>query len=703
MADWLVVLAEATVRGSVLIAVAALAAWLLRRRAAAVRSVVWQVVACAIVALPMLSETVPRWRFDVPEVVSTSRIAIVSRLHERAGALVAEPTRGDGGSAQDERASPAIQAEARTGEANDVGWTPWLIVALFAVWATGALVAIGQLVLSLYRLGLIERRSRPVDAGDLGAHVGVLAEISVPSRVRVLEGPARMAPMTWGVLRPRVLIPAGWDRWPTPVAAAVLAHELAHVRRHDLARQLPWDVACVLFWFNPLVAVAAGQARLECEQACDDEVVEHGFSPIRYADALVALARELRGTGMARVPALGGGGAGELTKRIAAMLDPSRARRASRPAAFAAASLLAIVSVVAASASFAAKAEIDATIEGEVGRALDSAFTALAGRGLSGSVLVATHRGVVFAKGYGFADRSRRIPAAATTRYHVAGITKAFTATAVVDLIDRRLVSADAPVARYLPELRGHAGEVTVHQLLTHTDGLGHPGPVSRNAGAAAFLEALGRTPRAFAPGSDYQSTDVGHSVLAALVERVAGQSFDAYLRRRFIEPAGMAHTSLRLGREWRDEPIAVGYVGGGATEAEPGVDSWGVRGSRGLVTTVHDLHRWYTALASGRLVRQSALDLMFEPYWRTEKPFEQGYGWLLYDGTAVLPFRGTPIPVRRRSGREPGFEAEMVHDPNGGWFAAALLNADNGRRLDAIAAIRAIMNANPPPVAASR
>ena len=703
MLDWLVVLAEATVRGSVLIAVAAVVVWLMRRRAAAVRSVVWQVVACAIVALPVLSEMVPRWRVDVPEVISASPIAVASRLHAGEGALVAAPTRGDGGSAQDGRVSRTGRAEARTGEPNAGGVMAWVVVALFTLWATGALIAIGQLVLSLYRLGLIEQRSRLVEPGNVAARVGVLAEVSIPSRVRVLEGPAHMAPMTWGLFRPRVLIPAGWDRWPAAVRAAVLAHELAHVRRHDLARQLPWDVARVLFWFNPLIAAAAGQARLACEQACDDEVVEHGFSPARYADALLALVRELRGAGLARVPALGGGGESELTKRISALLDPSRARSASRIAGIAAASLLTVVSVATASASFTGDADADATVEGEVGRALDSAFTALAARGLSGSVLVATDRRVVFANGYGFADRSRRIPAAATTRYHVAGIAKAFTAAAIADLIDRRIVSADAPVARYLPELGGHAGAVTVHQLLIHTDGLGDPGPVSRSAGAAAFLEALGSTPQEFAPGSDYRSTDVGHSVLAALVERVEGQPFDAYVRRRFIVPAGMTHTSLRFGSERRDEPVALGYVGGGATDAEPSVDPWGVRGSRGLVTTVHDLHRWYVALTRGRLVRQSALDLMFAPYWRTAKPFEQGYGWLLYDRSAVLPFRGGPIPVRRRSGREPGFEAEMVHDPNGGWLAVVLLNADNGRRLDAIAAIRAIMNANPPPVSASR
>ena len=700
MADWLHVLADATARGSVIIGVAAVVAWCARRRAAAVRSVSWHLVAGVIVALPLVSGVLPRWRIDAPQVVSESRAAIASRFASRATSVGGAP-----GESRIEAATPSDRATgapfARVAEPNANDSVSWLIAVLFALWAAGASVAVGQVALSLCRIVRIARRSRAADATVVARVAESLPGVSIPARVRVLEGPPHIAPMTWGFLRPRVLMPAGWDRWPESVAAAALAHELAHVRRHDLARQLPWDFARTMFWFNPLIAYAAGQSRLASEQACDDDVVGRGLAPTKYADALLLLVRELRGAGTARVPALGGGGNSELAKRITAVVDPSRPRHASRTLAGVTVLFVALVSGVTASASIATETDPDVTVQGARGRALDSAFAVLGARGLSGTVLVATDHGVIFAKAYGFADRSRRAPATVSTRYHVAGIAKAFTAAAVVDLIDRGLVSADVPVRTYLPELGGDAGRVTVHQLLTHTDGLSGLRGLQGDAQPSAFLAALGSAQAVFAPGSSYGSTDVGHSVLAALVERVAGRPFEAHLRSRLLDPAGMTRSFFRSERPGGVEGTAVGYAGDVAVA--PATDAWGVRGSRGLVTTVYDLHRWYAALASGRLVRQSALDRMFTPYWRTDKPFEQGYGWLLYDDRAVLPFRGGPIAVRRRSGREPGFEAEMVHDPNGVWFAAVLLNTDDGRRLDAIDAIRTVMNAHPPPGSAIR
>ena len=418
----------------------------------------------------------------------------------------------------------------------------------------------------------------------------------------------------------------------------------------------------------------------------------------------------------AGAPAFAGRRDTELAKRVAALVDPNRVRTASRRISVATAAFLGVFAMISATVSLAAEtdrpharddtsessgkccdAELGTTVSGKVGRALDSAFAALDAGGLSGTVLVATDGGVVFAKGYGFADRSRRIPAAVNTRYRVAGMTKAFTAAAVADFIDRGLVSSDAPIARYLPEVSREVGGITVQQLLTHTDGLGHVTLVSPAASSAAFLGSLGTSPPEFAPGTSYGSNDTGHSVLAALVERITARPFEDYVHDRFLRAAGMRHSLL--GGEMPGDRVAIGYASdGGAAPVMSPPGAWGVRGSRGLVTTADDLRRWYVALTDGRLVRQGALDLMFAPYLRTAKPFDQGYGWLLYDSLTAAPFRGGPVPVRRRSGREPGFEAELVHDPNDGWLAIVLLNTDDGRRLDVIRSIRAVMNAHPPP-----
>lgn len=90
---------------------------------------------------------------------------------------------------------------------------------------------------------------------------------------------------------------------------------------------------------------------------------------------------------------------------------------------------------------------------------------------------------------------------------------------------------------------------------------------------------------------------------------------------------------------------------------------------------------------------------MMLTPHIRTAKSFAQGYGWLLYDESSAEPFRSGPLPLVRRSGREPGFEAELVHDRSGQWIAIVLANSDVLFRLRAIETVRAVVNAQPPPI----
>lgn len=725
-ARWLFQLAEMSVRSVVLLAMAGVVAWILRRRAAAVRSALWHAVACAILLLPVLSVVLPRWELGTSSALGESSAAIATRLSEWA-------VPADG--LQASRTSPRVRTRPPVTVSDESppsrpvapngtrpSWTVTVSV-LFILWAAGVAFVAAQMLRSLSRLMRLERRAVPITDTILTSHVaGLIPATVLPRGTHILEGPSHAIPMTWGIVRPRVMLPVGWKQWPSSATAAVLAHELAHVRRHDVLRQLPWDLARALFWFNPLIALGARASHLACEQACDDEVVRRGLAPTTYADALLTLVRALREVGGVGAPALAGSGERELARRIGALVDSRRDRRASRAAVVATVAIVAVSSVGSATASLEAVAGegapgasrahspsccepvADPTVVGTVGRALDSAFMAMASTGLSGTIVVSVGADVVFAKGFGFADRERRIPASVSTRYHVAGITKAFTAAAVADLIDRGIVRGDAPIGQYFTELRGVARSVTIHQLLTHTDGLRDVEPTSPAPSAAAFLGSLGSATTHFAAGTSYQSTDVGHSLLALLVERMSARPFEQYVHDRLIDPAVMTQSFLRFDPSAAVSDVAVGYTGDGVpVPVVRDGDGWGVRGSRGLVTTADDLRRWYAALVDGRLVRQGALDLMFRPYLRTEKPFGQGYGWLLYDDDSGPPFGGSPASVRRRSGREAGFEAELVHDPNGNWVAVVLLNHDDGRRLTAMHLIRTVMNAHPPPRLAAR
>jgi CubicO group peptidase (beta-lactamase class C family) len=705
--QWLEMMVGATVRSALLIAAATVCAWALQRRAAAVRSFVWHITMCGVLLLPVLTSVLPRWRVDITRAVVANRVLDVvwqGRSGDELPIVDAVNTaRGR------ERAS--LEPAAR----NRIPPLDWPAL-LFFVWLSGAAIHAARLLLSLARLRRLEIRACPAVDHRLQSLLASHAQaFHIVRPVRILEGPPHLVPITWGFIRPRLLLPEGWQQWQDGVLSAVIQHELAHVRRHDLAAQLLCDMAQVVFWFNPLIWLAARAAHLAREQACDDEVIERGLTPTAYAEALLALVYTLRGAARSPRPALAMGSHRELTRRIEALVDTARIRgRLSTRFAVGVSVSVTLATGVFAAMSLtdprpaAASSPVTTTdlrapvVSGTVGRSLDSAFTMLERVGLSGTVLVATQDRVVFAKGFGYADRARHIPATVATRYHTAGITKAFTAAAVVDLIDRGIIDAATPVSRYVPELSDRIGAITVHQLLTHTDGLAdvHGGEPLRDA--ASFTQALNESRPAFVAGRAYGPGNAGHSLLALLVERVTAQPFDNYLRTRFFSRAEMTSSFLRDEGGMPLESVAVGYVDDNDERAVvPEADGWGVRGSRGLVSTAGDLYLWYLALRDGRLVSARAIDMMRTPHVRTAKQFEQSYGWLLYDQDSSPPFRSNgPLPLWRRSGREPGFEAELVHDPNGDWVAIVLLNSDALLRLRAVEAVRAVLNGQPPPIA---
>ncbi|MGH7574653.1 MAG: M56 family metallopeptidase, partial [Longimicrobiales bacterium] len=172
-----------------------------------------------------------------------------------------------------------------------VSWT-WLAIAL---WLGGVAVVMVRVAVGAARVRALGRRSWCIERGwPVPLLRRLCAELGIERRVKLLEGDAAAMPLTWGVLRPVVLLPASTAQWPAARLEAVLRHELAHVRRFDVLTQLIAEIACALHWFNPLVWLVAKRLRIEREMACDDDVIASGSPPADYAADLVELARSLR-------------------------------------------------------------------------------------------------------------------------------------------------------------------------------------------------------------------------------------------------------------------------------------------------------------------------------------------------------------------------------------------------------------------------
>jgi bla regulator protein BlaR1 len=197
--------------------------------------------------------------------------------------------------------------------------------ALTGVWIAGALVAAAPFAAALWRLREMRRRALPWPA----AQSLVQRMSGFRHTATVAIDPSVVAPLTFGVLRPVIILPVAVHEWPAPALERALVHELAHARRGDWWTHAMARLACAIYWFHPLVWSVSRRLALEAERACDDEVLARG-EEASYADQLVALARSMNER--ATSPLLGMANRSDLSTRVAAALDPSLRRGPMRAA-----------------------------------------------------------------------------------------------------------------------------------------------------------------------------------------------------------------------------------------------------------------------------------------------------------------------------------------------------------------------------------
>ena len=149
-------------------------------------------------------------------------------------------------------------------------------------------------------------------------------------RLRVLESQDITSPCTWGVMRPVLLLPTSGEAWPEASRRAALLHELAHIERRDALSIVVARLACALYWYNPLVWIAAGRIRSLQERACDDAVLRAGATPSDYAQFLLDVAAHTSGATRWVRASIGMTHGSSLRARIVAILDPEATRARPR-------------------------------------------------------------------------------------------------------------------------------------------------------------------------------------------------------------------------------------------------------------------------------------------------------------------------------------------------------------------------------------
>jgi beta-lactamase regulating signal transducer with metallopeptidase domain len=193
---------------------------------------------------------------------------------------------------------------------------------LAALWVIGIAIVVLRSIAALIGLVLLRRNSAP-----LRERIPSLPDIGRAYQIRVSTKPQGCGPVTWGFVRPVILLPFASKFWPQERLQAVLLHELAHIRRRDSVTQFLSLIACALYWPNPLVWIGARTMRGDAEMAADDAVIVSGVRPSSYAGELLQLASEFR----SRQSALAGvslfmAAPSQLETRVASVLAPKSLR-----------------------------------------------------------------------------------------------------------------------------------------------------------------------------------------------------------------------------------------------------------------------------------------------------------------------------------------------------------------------------------------
>jgi CubicO group peptidase (beta-lactamase class C family) len=269
-------------------------------------------------------------------------------------------------------------------------------------------------------------------------------------------------------------------------------------------------------------------------------------------------------------------------------------------------------------------------------------------QGFGGYVLVEIHGKPIFSKGYGYADRERKVPFGIDTIAQIGSLTKSMTAFAILNLARDGKIDIEKPVKIYLPGAAEPAASATIHQLLTHHAGLtDHCGDDFDPLTKETELHTCMAKPLEFKPGEDHYS-NMGYSILAAVVERLSGQTWEDYERAHLWQPLGMKDTGFAHFAGAKPERFAHGYPPGKPRDdvisnsiAKLHGADWNLRGNGGTQSTVTDMERYYRAL-SGKIpgIPRDVAALMTSPRDLIEGEAWEGYGFAVRLDRNNKPYR---------------------------------------------------------------
>jgi CubicO group peptidase (beta-lactamase class C family) len=292
----------------------------------------------------------------------------------------------------------------------------------------------------------------------------------------------------------------------------------------------------------------------------------------------------------------------------------------------------------------------------------------------SGAVLVARGDQVLLSKGYGFADRTSKIPNTPPTKFRMGSITKQFTAMAILILQADGKLNVQDLICNHIPDCPPPWQTITIHHLLTHTSGI----PNFTNFVDYGLTKATSSTPEEiiarfkdkpldFPPGEGWGYSNSGYIVLGYIIERVAGTSYEDFLQQNIFTPLELHDT----GYDHNRKDLAIGYRDSSTIKADF-VDMSIPYASGALYSTVLDLYRWDKSLDTAKLIPQDLQEQMFTAQASIPDSAEAsyGYGWVITQilGHQVFQHRGDIV----------GYSSYITHFPDDRGTIIVMSNQQN-------------------------
>jgi D-alanyl-D-alanine carboxypeptidase len=255
------------------------------------------------------------------------------------------------------------------------------------------------------------------------------------------------------------------------------------------------------------------------------------------------------------------------------------------------------------------------------------------------TVGIVEHGKLVSARGYGQADIELNAPVTKDTVFEIGSMTKQFTATLVMMLVEQGKIGLDDKISKYLDHTPDAWKDITVRHLLTHTSGIhgytevGDFMALARNTHTKEeIVKLISGLPLDFVPGAQWKYSNTGYYLLGMIVEKASGKSYDDFLSERILKTLAMNDTR-------NGDPTAViarrscGYLWNGKYQNGPALQPSAAFAVGELVSTVEDLAKWDAALYTESLIKKSSLQSMWTPVKLNDgKTYDYGFGWMFGD-----------------------------------------------------------------------